>query len=398
MGTYTCHTYNGSSVVDYSIISESLYEDILYFHVEDFIGNLSDHCMITTMLKIQEPLPTNINNMNLSKLNSLKVKWSEQLQTSFINNINSAETENKVENLIKDCEAENIDQTVKKLNTLLIEQLPQHIRIPRNKLKPKKNKGVKNKWYNNSLSNLKKLVNKRGCLMADYPFDKTLRLSFYCLKKKYKKACKQASRKYKAQLIKKLETLQYEDPKQYWKILDSLLNDNITKTEPSNSIQPGDWYDYLFQLKTDNKISAIEDIIKIKLAQLEECTIFNELDFKITEKEVHDSISKLKNNKATGLDNICNEMLKNSSKIVITLITKVFNIIFQTGQYPKIWNKGYISTIYKSKCILDPNNYRCLTINSSFGKLFNRILNNRLTNFLIKKQCHISLPNWIPGR
>ena len=383
LGKYTCHTYNGSSVVDYSIISESIYNDILYFHVENFIGNLSDHCMITTFIKIIEPIQNNYRTINLSKLNNKTVKWTDNVKTTFINNINSAESEKEINDLINLCNPENVNNIVKQLSRLLIKQLPKHNGIPQNKQKKRKYNTNKNKWYTNSLYNLKRLVIQRGQLMANYPYDKQLRLSFYCLKKKYKKACKQAARTYKSNLVKKLEALQYENPKQYWKILDELLNDNESKNDPSQKIQPGDWYDYLLELKTDNKISNIEEKIKSKLCKLERNNIFNELDYKITMKEIRISISQLKNNKSPGLDNICNEMFKNASAATITLLTKIFNDILLSGQYPKEWNQGYICTIYKSKCMSDPNNYRCLTINSSFGKLFNRVLNNRLTKYML---------------
>ena len=46
-GKFTCYTPNGASVVDYVMASESLLENILYFHVNDFIPTISDcHCLL----------------------------------------------------------------------------------------------------------------------------------------------------------------------------------------------------------------------------------------------------------------------------------------------------------------------------------------------------------------
>ena len=45
-GDYTCFQCNGTSVVDYSIVSGSLYRNILYFHVQHFKPLLSDHAMM----------------------------------------------------------------------------------------------------------------------------------------------------------------------------------------------------------------------------------------------------------------------------------------------------------------------------------------------------------------
>ena len=41
-GRFTCFTPNGCSVVDYTIVSESITDQILFFQVSDFIATLSD--------------------------------------------------------------------------------------------------------------------------------------------------------------------------------------------------------------------------------------------------------------------------------------------------------------------------------------------------------------------
>lgn len=384
LGNFTCHNYNGSSVVDYSIVSENLYNDIVYFNVEKLNGVLSDHSMITTMIKIQKPIKLNTRNINLHKISRNLIKFTESTKTQYQNNLNNPTTKSKIINLINNCNMDNVDETIKSFNDILIQQLPKQPHRTRKNIKRHKPKIKQNKWYDNTLYNLKKLVIKKGQLMSDYPFDKSIRLSFLCLRKKYRKACKVKARNYKSDLINKLQALEFKNPRQYWKILNELLGNDSEKSDPSTTISPGDWYDYLFNLKTDRIPSRIENDLHTKLKKLEENVIFNELDFSITEKEVTDAITKLKNNKTPGLDDISNEMLKYSNSIARTLMVKIFNKILLSGNYPQVWNQGYVTAIYKSKAIDDPNNYRCLTINSSFGKLFNRILNNRLTSFLVK--------------
>lgn len=220
--------------------------------------------------------------------------------------------------------------------------------------------------------------------MSNHPYDRTARLSFFYIKKLYRKLCKQKYRLYRQQLTRKLENLQAENPKQYWKILNEISGNNHDKENPFSNISPGDWYDYLYDLKQDKVSSPIEKKMNDKLKLLEQINIFNELDYKITDKEVLKAISNLKNNKAVGLDNICNEMFKCLNNNIIKLLTKIFNTILISGKYPSIWTKGYVTAIHKANDRSDPNNYRCLTINSQFGKHFNCILNSRLNTYLIK--------------
>ena len=77
-------------------------------------------------------------------------------------------------------------------------------------------------------------------------------------------------------------------------------------------------------------------------------------------------------------------MLKNCQTYLLPCLTKLFNTCLITGIYPSCWAEGYIMPLLKGGEINDPNNYRGLTITSAIGKLFNRILNERLVKFFEK--------------
>ena len=74
-------------------------------------------------------------------------------------------------------------------------------------------------------------------------------------------------------------------------------------------------------------------------------------------------------------------MLKTQNPLLESAIQKIFNEVLTSGKYPELWNIGSITSIFKSGDIYDPNNFRGITITSSLGKLFNRILNKRLENY-----------------
>jgi hypothetical protein len=51
---YTSHTPNGSSTVDYVLVSESILDQILYFRILNFIPTLSDkHCKLEWELLVK---------------------------------------------------------------------------------------------------------------------------------------------------------------------------------------------------------------------------------------------------------------------------------------------------------------------------------------------------------
>jgi hypothetical protein len=125
-------------------------------------------------------------------------------------------------------------------------------------------------------------------------------------------------------------------------------------------------------------MKEIDNLVHYK----EENSIFNELDYKITTKEISSSISSLKFGKAKGLDLISNEMLQFGQTQLLPCLLQLFNLCFSNGIYPEKWAEGYISPIYKADDPSDPNNYRGITITSNLGKVFKSILNNRLDSYL----------------
>jgi hypothetical protein len=136
----------------------------------------------------------------------------------------------------------------------------------------------------------------------------------------------------------------------------------------------------LGELKESYKVRLSQ--LERRLDDLEKIPCYNDLDNVISQKEITSAISKLKNKKAPGLDNISNTMIKQSQTVLLPCLSKLFNSCLSHGKYPQSWAEGYISVIHKSGDAADPNNYRGITITSSVGKVFNSILNERLDSFL----------------
>ena len=94
--------------------------------------------------------------------------------------------------------------------------------------------------------------------------------------------------------------------------------------------------------------------------------------------------SKLKNNKAAGLDNVNNEMLTLARTKLLPFLTKLFNILLKTGKYPKTWKIAYITLLHKKGNKDSPENYRPLAITSCFSKPYHTVLNIRLAKYMEK--------------
>jgi hypothetical protein len=76
-------------------------------------------------------------------------------------------------------------------------------------------------------------------------------------------------------------------------------------------------------------------------------------------------------------------MLRHLSRKTLTHLTNLFNHLLRLGHFPTCWKKAKVVPITKpNKSGTDPNSYRPVSLLSTFGKLFERIIAIRLTSFV----------------
>ncbi|RNA37754.1 RNA-directed DNA polymerase from mobile element jockey-like [Brachionus plicatilis] len=86
------------------------------------------------------------------------------------------------------------------------------------------------------------------------------------------------------------------------------------------------------------------------------------------------ALKRLKNEAASGPDQINNLILNNLPRNSLIEIIELFNLSLQEGRVPKAWKTSNITLIQKKASSLqDPLNYRSISITSCLGKLLERI-------------------------
>ena len=183
----------------------------------------------------------------------------------------------------------------------------------------------------------------------------------------YKKAIRTAVVKHKRNLKTEIRNMRQKSPKEYWNYVNSLKSKS-----KQTSVDENLFVNFFKDLNADSNDN--EAVPNVDFPNVE---IVNNLDMDITLSEVNKAILKLKNGKASGLDQITNEYIRYSSTVLSPLYVKLFNIILQTGIVPESWLNGVIIPIYKNKGDSSlPENYRPITILSCLGKLFTAIIND----------------------
>jgi len=94
--------------------------------------------------------------------------------------------------------------------------------------------------------------------------------------------------------------------------------------------------------------------------------------------EVADSLSKLRNGKASGCDGIVAEVLKKGGSIVAKVLHQQCAAAFSTGVVPSAWMRGIVVPLHKDGDLRVPANYRPITLLSVVAKVYTGVLLARL--------------------
>ena len=419
-GRFTCHTPNGSSVVDYFIASQSLFPHISRMEVNNF-GLYSDHCPISTTIHLFvgnanerrssfSSNPSSQTNVHLGKIKhnySHKTYiWEKTSSDKFklaLNTPDIASTIPVIKKSMNDVlnkftmfpqqvvdasqvNKDEVNDAVKSLNEIFHKaaqlSLTSKHRVKARKIRLKHNH---KKWFDQDCNKLRREVKSLLNAINRYPLEKKLREKFFSKRKLYNKLLKRKKRVFKQKLVDALNEALDKDPDSVWKTLHGLKeSESPISDKGKHAVTAGKWIQHLEQLLSSAPSVPAERMREVtgKLDTLLKGEQGSYLDAPITQQEIFNACKNLKTKKSPGVDYITNEMIKASLPILNSLFEKMFNIVLQSGVYPDIWKTGINVPIFKAGDPYNPSNYRGITLNSSLGKLFCQVINNRVVSFL----------------
>ncbi|VDO86230.1 unnamed protein product [Schistosoma curassoni] len=101
-----------------------------------------------------------------------------------------------------------------------------------------------------------------------------------------------------------------------------------------------------------------------------------------TIEEISMAIRQIKSGKAAGPDNIPAEALKADVAVIARILHILFNKIRDEQQVPTDWKEGLLVKIPKKGDLNNCDNYRGIILLSIPGKVFNRVLLNKMKDFV----------------
>ncbi|VDO60654.1 unnamed protein product [Schistosoma curassoni] len=92
------------------------------------------------------------------------------------------------------------------------------------------------------------------------------------------------------------------------------------------------------------------------------------------------AIRQIKSSKAAGPDNIPAEALKADVAVIARILHILFSKIWDEEQVPTDWKEGHLTKLPKKGDLSNCENYGGITLLPIPGKVFNRVLLNRMKN------------------
>ena len=382
----------GSTTIDYVLIPGELLcqvENSKVFPEE--ILNCSDHNPIVASINIGALLPTTVE-VKPSRI----PKWNK-LSGDDIKNVYTNVVEREMADVLtltyvgQIQSPGGIDSAMEKIVQVLTNASKT---IPTNKFRP----NLKPYW-NQDLSDLKSLkIDKYKAWVSEGRPRTTASTSWRehkAAKKHFASTLKRISKEYEnRQMIEAVESCS-TDKTIFWRHLKKckstggsrVLAIKNHKDEVVYEIKDilTVWSKHFAALSTPKSHSSYDEDhfnqTNEKVEQLDQCKDSSPFtDCPVVTKEVQKAVNKLKKNKSCGCDGISAEHVKYGGTLLIITLTLIFNLIFRFEYIPVNFRRGTQIPLFKGKnlCSTDTNNYRGITLLSTFSKIYELVIWDRI--------------------
>ena len=172
------------------------------------------------------------------------------------------------------------------------------------------------------------------------------------MKREFKKLTRSKSRIYTKSIVDKMSS-KCSNPREFWCLLDKLKENKSNENIFIKNIHPQKWIDHFQNLLC-------------KETQIQQTGVDTEsvapegppLNHPIDEKELSQASKRFKPDKASGLDQITNEMLIILVQLYPDVLCKLFTRISYDNTFPRAWITGMLLPLHKKGPKSCAGNYR----------------------------------------
>ena len=381
-GNFTYISTSGCSVIDYIILSSDMMNVVRKFSIEDY--DISHHMPLMLTLEIirnEESIDEEPQLYNYEIY-----KWNENLRENYIMKLEDEQVLAMVD-LFNYTVDENLDEAIIVLRNI-VDTAANNMKRKATGYKSSEKPKQPN-WWNIECEKAKR--EKFTCLNKFRRSNDTGDFRCYvAMRNKFKELCKRSVDEHRERMNKELMDVR-NSPNLFWR----KLKNNIAKSKMNSNMSPKTFVLHFSELYNVAHITNDEFKLFIQKSidthdiSCKCCRDTDRMDTDdllflnsaISEKEIYDAIMSMSNNKSPGLDGIVIELIKAATSFYIPMLEKLFNKILDSGIYPEDWCKAILCPIHKKGSVTDPKNYRGISLLPVVGKVFTKILNQRLNEW-----------------
>ena len=381
------HTFNGpngGSCIDYAMIPKDLDESLIECEVLDNEPlNTSDHNPVVITLKF-----SGIESNTLSVKRQGGLKWNKITPEKLLNNFTLPVEKEVNELLLYLCDKAPTTELIDEAFNSVVDILKDAERaIPKAKYSPH----IKPYWCP-ELSDLKrkKVQCFKAWVQAGRPRDRenVFRAAHCDAKKNFIKRLHAIAKTYEDNAISEAVCAAEVNRNTIWKMLRSkkesankvvviAIKNKEGKVMHSTDDILGVWKTHFSELCTARSLPIYDQQhYEFVNNSVEEWYNMDDADnfllTRFTKDEIRKAINKLNSGKSPGFDSITKEHIKAAGQCMIDFMYFILTWIVTLEYIPKNFRTGIQVPLYKGKnaSILDPNNYRGITLLSTFNKIF----------------------------
>ena len=111
--------------------------------------------------------------------------------------------------------------------------------------------------------------------------------------------------------------------------------------------------------------------------------------------ELFNICQSLKSGKTPGSDNIAMNVIKKSFEFITQPLTQIINLSLSSGIYPYLLKIAKVIPVFKTDNPEDFTNYRPISLLSNFSNIFEKVMHNRIIDFVNRLEILYPLQFWI---
>jgi len=394
--TYFNDVTHASSTIDYLLTSNI--DSLIAFNVLDLDVNLSDHRPILAVCSCQIALSSNRDNIQRDhttrKSEVSYFRWDHAPLESYYEHsrVLLQPVLDKLTDLVDKSVFMNSNSIISEADSIY-NDVCNALRSSANMYIPKQGKNFFKFWWSQELDTLKDRAIASCKVWKDVgrPRSGSVFLQYQSDKLLYKKSIREHQAAETTSYTNELhEALLCKSGQVFWKVFKSKFGNNSARPPQVDGISDSASIAASFANHFENVCKPLSNKRNAELRDLYDTERAQYNGLPITELHLFDIelISKLLNNlkkgSAPGLDEISSEHLKFSHPIVVSILTKLFNLFLSFGHIPSSFGMSYTVPIPKINChtrAFTVNDFRGISISPVISKLFEMAVIDRFSDY-----------------